>query len=78
MVSVVDMRKPVLVRHVLWDGVKGIGYVIFNFFIVHFFRVCCSSMRQVGVGSAGMDGEGRAGGMVRMGGVAGSWRWKKV
>ena len=35
-------------------------------------------MRQVGVGGKGMDGEGRAGGMVRMGGVAGGWRRKKV
>ena len=29
------------------------------------------------VGSEGMDGEGRSGGMVRMEGVAGSWRRKK-
>ena len=49
------------------------------FFIVHFFRGCCSPMRQVGVGGEGMDGwEGRAGGMVRRGGVAGSWRNEKV
>ena len=47
------------------------------FFIVHFFRGSCSSMRQVGVGGEGMDEEGRAGGMVRMGGVAGGWRSKK-
>ena len=32
-------------------------------------------MRPVGVGGKGMDGwEGRAGGMVRRGGVA--WRWE--
>ena len=40
--------------------------------------MCCSSMRQVGVGGEGMDGERRAGGKVRMGGVAGGWRRKKV
>ena len=58
------------------NGVTCIGYG-FNFFIVHFFRGSCSSMRQVGVGGEGMDEEGRAGGMVRMGGVAGGWRSKK-
>ena len=59
-------------------GVTCIGYG-FNFFIVHFFRGDCSSMRQVGVGGEGMDGrEGRAGGMVRRGVVAGGWRRKKV
>ena len=35
-------------------------------------------MRQVGVGGEGMDGwEGRAGEMVRRGGVAGGWRSEK-
>ena len=38
-------------------GVTCIGYG-FNFFIVHFFRGCCSSMRQVGIGGEGMDGRG--------------------
>ena len=60
------------------SGVTCIGYGFINFFIVQLFRGSCSSRRQVGVGGEGMDGEGRAGGMVRMGGVAGSWRRKKV
>ena len=34
-----------------------IGYE-FNFFIVHFFRGCCSSMRQVGVGGGWMAVDG--------------------
>ena len=34
-------------------------------------------MRQVGVGGEWDGWEGRAGGMVRMGGVAGGWRSKK-
>ena len=51
---------------------------IYIFFIVQVFRGSCSSRRQVGVGGGGMDEEGCAGGMVKMGGVAGGWRRKKV
>ena len=52
--------------------------VLIFFLIVHFYRSSCGSMRQVGVGGEGMDKEGRVGGVVRMGGVAGGWRRKKV
>ena len=70
MVGLELVRKPVLVWHVLRGGDMD-GYCFINFFLVHIFRGCCRSRRQVGVGGEGMGEEGRAGGMVRRGGVAG-------
>ena len=53
------MRKPVLVRDLggKWGDMYW-GWFLSFFLIVHFFRGCCGSMRQVVVGGEGMDGRG--------------------